>query len=121
MSAGKNIRRHQRISYINPVRISWEEHGQSHFAMAKCIDISEAGLRIESPYPIRPGTTIQLGAERLRLAGAAAVKHTVRFGGKYLLGVELSQSILREKIAGLEGRPAVTVVIENLDRTHQKV
>ncbi|MGA3188604.1 MAG: PilZ domain-containing protein [Bryobacteraceae bacterium] len=121
MSAEKNIRRHRRISHINPVRISWEEQGQSRYAMARCIDISHAGLRIESPYPIRPGTVVQVGAERLGLAGGAAVKHMVRAGSKFLLGVELLQSALGEKIAEIEGRPKVTVDIENFNRIDQKV
>jgi hypothetical protein len=121
MSDEKSLRRHRRISYVGPVRLSWEEHGQPRFAMAKCLDISETGLRIESPQPLRPGTNIQLGAERIRLAGAATVKHMVRSGSKYLLGVELSQTMLRNSLAQLEGRPSVTVLIENLNKLHQKV
>ena len=88
--------------------------------MAKCLDISESGLCIESPHTVRPGTAIQLGAERLNLAGAAAVKHSTRVGGKFVLGVQLTQSIRPEKLAVLEGRPVVTLLIENFNRIHQK-
>ncbi len=89
--------------------------------MAKCIDISETGLRIESPEPVRPGSSIQLAAERIKLNGAATVKHSVRHGSKYLLGVQLTQAMLGKTIAELDGRPIVTLLIENFNRTHQKV
>jgi hypothetical protein len=121
MSADKNFRRHRRIPYLGPIRISWEERGQPRFALAKCIDISETGLRIESSHPVPHGTLIQLSAERIKLAGAATVKHSVRHGGKFLLGVQLTQAIVGGKIAELEGRPVVSVLIENFNRTHQKV
>jgi hypothetical protein len=121
MSDDKNLRRHRRIPYFGPIRISWEEHGQPRFAMAKCVDLSDSGLRIECPVPVRSGVMIQLAAERIRLAGAATVKHVVRNGSKYLLGVQLTQLMLNQTIAELEGRPAVTVLIENLNKTYQKV
>lgn len=121
MSDDKNLRRHRRIPYFGPIRISWEERGQPRFAMARCVDISDSGLRIESPVPVPSGAVIQLGAERIKLAGAAAVKHVVRNGSKFLLGVQLTQLMLNKTIAELEGRPAVTVLIENLNKIHQKV
>jgi hypothetical protein len=121
MSADKNLRRHRRIPYVGPIRISWEEYGQPRFAMAKCVDISDSGLRIESPVPVHSGASIQLGAERIKLAGAATVKHMVRNGSKYLLGVQLTQLMLNKTIAELEGRTVVTVLIENLNKTYQKV
>jgi hypothetical protein len=121
MSDAKSLRRHRRIPYLGPIRISWEENGQVRFAMTKCLDISESGLRIECPQPVRPGTRIQVGADRIQMAGSASVRHMVRNGSKYLLGVELSQVILQDAIKQLEGRPAVTVLIENLNRLYQKV
>lgn len=58
---------------------------------AKCIDVSESGMRIESPVPIPAGTRIQLNAERISLSGAAIIRHATRYGAKYMLGVELAQ------------------------------
>lgn len=118
MSADKNMRRHRRIPCINPIRISWEEQGEPRFAVSKCIDISETGLRIESPYPVRTGTLILLKSERIKLSGSAKVKHSVRHGSKYLLGLQLTQAILGDTIADLEGRQLTAVLIENLNRTH---
>ena len=121
MSTDKNIRRHRRIPYVGPVRISWDDRGQPRFALAKCIDISEAGLCIESPEPVPQGASIQVGADRIKLAGSATVKHVVRNGSKYLLGVELTNFRFNNVLANLESRPAVTVLIENLNKLYQKV
>jgi PilZ domain len=121
MSADKNLRRHRRIPFLGPIRISWEESGQSRFAMTRCIDLSETGLRIESPYPVPNGATVMLQSERIKLQGAATVKHSVRHGSKFLLGLQLTRAILGDTIAELEGRPVVTVLIENLNKIHQKV
>ena len=121
MSTGKNTRRHPRFPFLNPVRISWEDQGQPRFATGKCVDISEAGLRIEIPEKVRPGTVIQVASERIKLAGAATVKHASHRGGKCQLGLELTQFTLNNVIADLAGRPAVTVLIENLNKIDQKV
>jgi hypothetical protein len=121
MITSKNNRRHRRIPYVGPLRISWEEQGQQCFAQARCIDISEDGMRIEVARPVRPGTCILLSAERLKLSGAASVKHMDRSGGKYLLGLNLTQAMAPGKLAELERRPVVTLDIENFNRIHQKV
>jgi hypothetical protein len=106
LSTEKNIRRHRRISYAGPIRVSWEERGEPRFAFAKCIDISEDGLRIEVPQAIVPaGASIQLAAERIKLAGAATVKHSVRRGARCLLGIELAHAVLDQTIAALQGLP----------------
>jgi hypothetical protein len=106
MPTAKNIRRHRRIPYSGPVRISWEEHGQARFATGKCLDISEDGMRIESPLAIPRGTSIHLAADRIKLAGAAIVKHTDRRGSKHLLGLELSSAVLTKTIVELEAHLA---------------
>ena len=122
MIANKNHRRHRRIPYMGQMRISWEDQGSPRFSMARCIDLSEGGLRIEVSQPVRPGTVIQIGAERIQLAGAACVKRMERYGSKYLLGLQLTQATLGKTVARLEGdvRPVVTVLIENLNRIHQQ-
>jgi hypothetical protein len=118
LTTEKNIRRHRRIPYTGPIRVSWDERGEPRFAMGKCVDISEDGLRIEVPKPVPRGASIHLAAERIKLAGAATVKHSARRGAMYLLGLELSRAVLQRTIAGLEGRHEVTVLIENLNRIH---
>ncbi len=105
MPVDKNRRRHRRIPCLNPIRVSWEEHGQPRYAIAKCIDISETGLRIESPYPVPAGTSILLASERIDLRSSAKVRNLVRNGSKFLLGIQLNHAVLGKTLAALEGRP----------------
>jgi len=121
MPAEKNRRRYRRIPWINPVRISWEERDQPRFALAKCINISEFGIRLESPCPVQPGTRIMLASERIKLTGSATVRHMVRHGSKYLLGLQLTSAILGKTIAELESQPIAAVLIENFNRLDQNV
>jgi hypothetical protein len=102
--ATKDIRRHHRIPYVGPVRLSWEDQGRAKFVMAKCVDISETGLRVEVSEPIPVRTNLQLRAERINLGGSASVKHSVRYGSKYLLGLQLSQ-LLQDKTLTLVREP----------------
>ncbi len=98
--AEKNIRRHGRIPYTGSVRISWQDPGgMARYAMAKCLDVSEGGLRIQSIDPVPARTIILLNDERLKISGSATVKHVVRRGSKYLLGVELNAALLERTLA----------------------
>lgn len=95
----KNIRRHGRIPYTGPVRVSWQgADGLARFAMGKCLDVSEGGLRIETTEQIPARAVILLNAERLKISGSATVKHVVRRGTKYLLGVELNAALLEKAL-----------------------
>lgn len=92
--ASKDARRHRRLPYSGTVRVSWEDGARGpRFAMGKCIDVSESGLRIELPVAIPLRTPVVVGADRLHVSGSASVKHVVRFGAKYLVGVEMSSGL----------------------------
>jgi hypothetical protein len=100
-----DVRRHRRIPYIGPIRLSWEdERGQQKFVQSKCVDISESGLRVEAPQPIPLRTCLMLRAERINLSGAATVRHSQRYGSKYIIGIELSQ-VLHDKTLALVREP----------------
>ena len=87
----KEARRHRRLPYSGPVRLSWEDEVRGpRFALVKCIDVSEGGLRIESPVPVPLRATVSLSAGRIYVSGAGSVKHVQRFGAKYLIGVQLN-------------------------------
>ena len=102
----KNHRRHRRIPYLVPMRISWEDQGQPCFAIARCIDLSQDGIRMELNQQVPRGARLQIAADRLNLFGSATVRRSERSGGKYLLGLEFSQSMPSSKIAEIEGAPA---------------
>jgi len=64
------------------------------YANASCLEISASGLRITvevfEPIPVR--SRVALRVDRIKLAGSATVRHVVRRGAKYLVGLELSQA-----------------------------
>jgi hypothetical protein len=98
----KDTRRHRRIPYAGPIRLSWSDpSGSPKFVIGKCIEVSESGLRIEVAAAIPERTIVQLNAERIKFAGSATVRHLERHGAKFLLGLELSQSMTEKAAAAI--------------------
>ncbi len=98
----KEGRRHSRIPYAGPVRVSWTgPTGDPAFTLGKCVEVSESGMRLEVPVQIPVRTSILLNAERIKLSGPATVRHCVRTGAKYVLGLELSQAMSDNAMAAL--------------------
>jgi hypothetical protein len=96
----QNIRRHQRIPYTGPVRISWQgADGVPRYVLGKSVDISPGGLRMESPEPIPARTIISFTAEQLKLSGSASVRHVGHRGAKYILGLELNSALLQRTLS----------------------
>ncbi len=97
----RDIRRHHRVAYRGRVAISWvDPQGLPKYASATCQDVSEAGIRIETPAPIPLYTNVSLRADQIKLVGSATVKHLERHGLKYILGLEMSQA-LRDQTLGV--------------------
>lgn len=95
-----NIRRHHRIPFAGPIRISWSgADGIPRYVLGKCLDVSESGLRLESPEAIPARTVISLSAERLKLSGSASVRHVDRRGARYILGLELNATLLERTLS----------------------
>jgi len=98
----KEGRRYHRIPYTGPIRLSWSDaSGNPSFTTAKCIEISQSGMRVEVSVNIPERTILQLNAERIKLGGSSTVRHVVRQGAKYILGLELSQSMTDKAAAAL--------------------
>jgi hypothetical protein len=96
----RNSRRHRRIPYAGPVRISWQDTGgHTRYIRGECIDVSEGGLRILTAESIPMDTVVALAADRLRLTGSATVKHVDRRDAKYVLGLELAAAALERTLA----------------------
>ena len=101
----KNRRRHPRISYIGPIQLMWDDKiGHTKCWRTKCVDISEAGLRIEVPEAIPIGAHVSLRSDRIDLAGFAVVKHVTRCGSRYHIGLELGP-MLQGRASALLGEP----------------
>ena len=90
----KTRRRHQRSPYAGVLLISWEdERGTIKYGRVKCRDIAVGGLQIESPEPIPLRTRVVLRGERLLIDGSATVRHIIRTGAKYVVGLEMSNTL----------------------------
>jgi len=97
----KEHRQHQRSPYCGPIRISWEnEEGLVRYAHAKCLDVSEDGLRIEVAESIPVRTRLLFRADQINFSGSATVRSVAWRGCKYILGLNLSQPITRASIYG---------------------
>ena len=102
----KNARRHGRVPFVASVEIAWEDSsGRPKFARAKCMDISESGLRVDAPEPIPAGTSAMLRASQIELAGPVRVKHVTRAGSRFLLGLELSEQLRNRARERFRDRP----------------
>jgi hypothetical protein len=90
------------MPYLGPIRVSWDEtSGSPRYTTGKCIELSESGIRVEVPVNIPVRTSLTLNAERIKLAGSASVRHVTRNGAKYILGLELSQSMTQKVAASI--------------------
>jgi hypothetical protein len=91
----RDLRRHQRVQYLGPARISWEDaNGFPKYAQGSCLDVSASGLRMNvevfEPIPVR--SRVSLRVDRIKLAGSATVRHVARRGAKFVVGLEMSQA-----------------------------
>lgn len=96
-----NSRRHARVTYTGPIRLAWDEGGEPRYAQARCIDLSAGGLRVEAPVGIPAQSRILLKVEELKLAGSARLKNMTRRGSKYILGLELNQTLHEKALAAI--------------------
>lgn len=76
----------------------WKDgQGVDRFTTARSIDISESGMSITTPEPITERSYVILRADKLDLHGTASVRHCLRKGSSYVVGLEFS--------AGLKWKP----------------
>jgi hypothetical protein len=100
----KDIRRHDRLPYAGQVRISWEDvGGLPKYAFAKCLDVSSTGMRIEVPESIPTRSRISMRVDPIDFHGSAIVKHVARRGTKYIVGLELSQTVRDQLLSAIRG------------------
>jgi len=93
-----DLRRNPRSQVAAPVQLSWtDRNGNERLVSARVVDISENGMRVESPEPMVPGAYVNFRAERLKLQGSASVRSCKKHGTKYLAGLEFG--------GGLKWRP----------------
>ena len=91
MAHRNDLRREERQDSDGDVVVMWRDaQGDDKFATAKALNISEVGLRLRMPEPIRERTYVTLRAEKLGIQGQASVRYCSRQHGRYIIGVEFS-------------------------------
>src|SRR5271170_7112933 len=91
-SSSKEMRQDPRLASGDSVRLGWEDLATgARFVSGKCVDVSATGLKIEVLVPIPVRTYVMIRAETLGFSGSGVVKHSLRRGTKYVIGVQLSE------------------------------
>src|SRR5256885_1590856 len=94
------LRRHSRIPLRSPVRIIWQDrNGNAKFALARTLDISEAGIRVELPESVDAQKSVGIQSDRLGLSCSGLVRNCVRCGARYLVGIEFSGTVRMNRAA----------------------
>jgi hypothetical protein len=90
MAAGRERRRYPRFSQNDIVRLTLlGEDGRA--ADARIIDASAGGVRIESPFELKPGSLVKVEWQDTLLLGE--VLYTKTTGGSTTLGIELTRAL----------------------------
>lgn len=85
----KEHRNHPRKGFGALVRILWEDtSGQRRSCVARCLDISERGLRGEVADPLPTRILVKIQAPEHGLLGMASVRHCRPRGMKWTIGLE---------------------------------
>lgn len=94
-SNGKERRQQARLGYLQAVRISWTSpRGEPQYTQAKCLELSESGLRLETREQIPSGSYVTFFASP-KLSGTGVVRHVSHVGTKYILGLAFNQPIAK--------------------------
>ena len=103
MTITKESRRNNRVPCAGSVSLSWDdERGQTRYASGKCIDISEAGLRVELKESIPVRTRVAFRMEAINESGSGTVRHATRRNMKVVIGLALSHPLTKQILQSLE-------------------
>ena len=84
-------RRHPRTKIDTPGWIEWtDEHGLKRHVRGRCLDISSSGLQIALYQPIPAGVTVNVGIPKAKLDLTGVVRHCLKKGHRYAVGLEFS-------------------------------
>ena len=87
-------RREARGKVEGPLRLSWSDPLKGAlFVQGKCIDASERGMKVVVSEPIPRMCTVSVAIDRMGFSGNGTVRHVLRVGRGYVLGLQLSQPI----------------------------
>lgn len=87
---------HGRFKITNRVTLSGEDAaGKTWTMQGRGVDMSRLGARIETSDPIAPGSFVFIQVRELNLMGGAVVRHCVRRGLKYKIGLEFRNPLTK--------------------------
>ena|ERR1700685_657456 len=106
MGTRHDLRRQDRQPCEHKITVTWRDAtGENKFAIARAIDISESGIKLQMPEAPPLHTYVTLRATKLGLLGNASVRHCVRTAAsKYAVGSEFT--------AGLRWTPEVQTDVQ---------
>ena len=85
----KDSRFHGRCKIVCPVTLAWTDaDGHTRKTTVRGIDMSGAGVCVESSKPVAPGSRVYVQVKQLKLMGVGVVRHCVARGAKYRIGLE---------------------------------
>ena len=95
MGTRHDLRRQDRRRCEHKVTVTWHDaRGDHKFAIARAIDISESGIRLQMPEAPPLHTYVMLRAAQLGLLGNASVRYCVRTAAsKYAVGAEFTAGL----------------------------
>jgi len=72
-----------------PVTLAWTDvEGYTRKITVRGIDMSGAGVCVESSKPMAPGSRVYVQVKQLKLMGTGVVRHCVPRGGRFRIGLE---------------------------------
>jgi hypothetical protein len=95
MGTRRDLRRHDRQPCEHNITVTWRDtRGDNKFAVARAIDISESGIRLQMPEAPPQHSYVMLRAAKLGLLGSASVRYCVRTAAsKYAVGAEFTAGL----------------------------
>ena len=85
----KEARFHGRCKILCPVTLVWmDSEGRTRKINVRGVDMSGAGVCVESSKPVALGSQVYVQVKQLKLMGTGVVRHCVSRGGRYRIGLE---------------------------------
>jgi len=86
-----DIRSCERRPFQGAVQVSWQARsGEMKLIRAKCLDLSDQGMRIECQQAFEVRANVYLQAPAFGLVGNASVRYCRRSGMKHIIGLMFS-------------------------------
>jgi hypothetical protein len=96
--AKKAQRRHDRSPVDGKVQLEWTSPDGTHCSvMAKCVDVSETGMKLSVRDRIAPRTVVNFRAPALGLHGSGSVRYCMSYKLEYRLGIEFTGGLSRKE------------------------